>query len=511
MKIWIPLALLASGFASPVLAVQHDSTNDAIQAAKQELEAARMHLKALIAQQAKAPQAKKEMTFTFDTKALLPEPAAPHAIQWDTRTTGQADCEMCGAPRAPEKPMRIQLAPPHASTPGLPHGQGQSFGAQIDHSRMAPQESHGMKEAHGMQMGDHGGAAPRVMVRTMIMDAKGNVHEFGPEDGGQAFFGKLAPHGQKAPRGGMQHMGGMGNMEAMHGLMGSMQAQEAKGGCDCDCACSGGKEQAPKASLWTVMPGSKGQPTTQGFFTQSAPQKKVQTWTTTGPKGLTTEKQVFLFSSDGELHEGHGDGHESSKGQWFEDGAGQPIRIEVRVDGGGDFSFGDQGDVIVEEIEDHWEIADVEEHDTNYEEHDSNFEWVFDSEDGDVYELEEMDFEIEALIRELEGQVGHGGQHGEHHVIQVIEDEDFPMHELGASIEVELEDIYEGETDLDNEIEALIRALESEGEVQVEAEIITVAPKAVSAKEQSRIAELESEVEELRGLVESLVKELNKR
>ncbi|MDF1797634.1 MAG: hypothetical protein P1V81_00530, partial [Planctomycetota bacterium] len=131
---------------------------------------------------------------------------------------------------------------------------------------------------------------------------------------------------------------------------------------------------------------------------------------------------------------------------------------------------------------------------------------------------------IDALLAELEIEPGdHPGQ--THHVVKVIEldgggdyDEiDALIAELEADLastpaKHELVKVYQHDTSDVEEIDALIAELEAdlandfeilEEEVQVD-----FRPK---ASDQSRVQELEKEVTELRELVESLVKELNKR
>lgn len=232
MKIWIPLVLAAGSLTSPALATSQGTADEAIIAAKKELAEAQAHLEELLA-------AKEASRIVTATTAAAPE------IQWKVVGQKGGNCQEqqgdCQEPKAKahkgvwgdKGPREIEV---HVS--GVP-SMGDFF-----------QEGH----------------APQVRVRTLMMDDKGEVHEFQGGEGGVGEWFPRHPMGAGAPQGKMNRGGGHPMHPGMMGGGAPMFMGGPAGDCRCDCM-GDGRQEAPRApqkmqlrKMMFAGPGADSQP-----------------------------------------------------------------------------------------------------------------------------------------------------------------------------------------------------------------------------------------------------------
>jgi len=281
--------------------------------------------------------------------------------------------------------------------------------------------------------------------------------------------------------------------DQMRAMMGDKASPADPGGCDCNCPCCGQKAEsgnwatieAPGGASHTMQlfsrPTADGMTESKGYFQVNAP-SAIQTWTSCEANDNKGEKRVFLFNT-------------------AENGHGQPMRLELQIDGEHGFSFGSDDEACEEacEVEEAIECCDEQET--------GELEGVTAFAPG---ESDDFDVQIEALVSDLTGNQPQVVEvhAGKPFVVKSHEVTASELAPIGATIQVETEEAH---GNIDAEIEELIRSLESQGEVHVETHVVHSDVAQPPHESQARIEELESEVQELRGLVESLVKELNKR
>jgi len=317
MKIWIPLLLAASSLTGTSFAFQHSSADGAIITAKKELAQAQAHLKELLSAEKSAHRA----------VAVAPQAATPK-LQWQVVNQSDDQCPNCQAPLPAAK------SPAHGAMFKAPAAQKGARQIRLDVNA---------EQAHGFDFG--GNRAPEVRVRGLMIDDKGQVHEFGDEDaeGGISFMGMRGERGERGQMGkapfkfpGRAQMGGMGMRgmgEGGRGNMGAMQMFPGAGNDDCGCSCEccegehndargmdammfGGRghggAQAPQVQGRRMMFGGRAQGGTQAPQVQG---RRMMFITESNEDSATHD----FFMNMGE--HGHGDarpeGGEHGGGNWF--------------------------------------------------------------------------------------------------------------------------------------------------------------------------------------------------
>ena len=526
MKIWLPVALAATSFCLPLQANtdpaqdpfrQHDS----VQETKQRMQEIRAQLREL----------------EQELNAMQREKRQGQRVQLRDERGGQDRLPLAQRQRAPQR-RAITSQHPRAgalfggTAPQVQvelerlHGEHAQPRVRVQRSAAAPHESRPF--FLGGQAFEHGGEEPHAFWQTDEPHGDGAKFEVHTE----AFF--IGADGQKID------LGSGGGLFSM-----APQAGVPMGSCDCSCECS---DSGPASGMpfgdfeW----GTDVEYTTSfGTFTEPGFDGMAEnTFLFSGPEGLS-----FGLMVDEEIVE------ECEVEEIMEEAL-----LECELEAEPECELEAMSECSTEEMVVEYAMATDAFQAVHEDAMDAEIEALLFELEAEGHEVEtiivqgmgkphkdmdaQIDAEIEALLFELEAD----GYEVETIVVQGM---DKPHKGTNAQIDVEIDALIaelEGDgqmphvihtttapgDDIEMEIDALLAQLEGTAPkakggklkskqdalameletVIVEFEVPAVpapAPAPATGAEQQRIAELEGEVEELRSLVDSLIKELNRQ